>query len=97
MAPPAPPRQLAVWQLYMSKNKAGVDRVTEERRVQGNVPASRVLALRSTVSRELLAMETEEYREALRAECEQMIQCELAEYEATLEEPAAACELDQVQ
>ncbi|KAI9069794.1 hypothetical protein FKP32DRAFT_1671082, partial [Trametes sanguinea] len=77
--PPPPPRQLAPWQLYMSKKKAAVDAAVAMRREEQDVPASQVLALRSAVARELLAQEPEEYRTALQTECEELRELEDAQ------------------
>ncbi|EIW53635.1 uncharacterized protein TRAVEDRAFT_52755, partial [Trametes versicolor FP-101664 SS1] len=76
--PPPPPRQLAPWQLYMSKKKPEIDAELEERRAAEDTPRERVLALRSLIARELLAEETEEYRAALQTECEEIRDADVA-------------------
>ncbi|KAH9890403.1 hypothetical protein C8Q73DRAFT_613013, partial [Cubamyces lactineus] len=85
--PPTPSRQLAPWQLYMSKKKDDVDRLTAERCLAEDTPESLVLAVRSDVARELLAKETAEYRKALQVECEETIEAERAEAESAATEP----------
>ncbi|KAI0323655.1 hypothetical protein GY45DRAFT_1219394, partial [Cubamyces sp. BRFM 1775] len=78
--PPAPSRQLAPWQLYMSKKKDDVDRLTVERCLAEDTPESLVLAVRSDVACKLLAKETAEYRKALQVECEETIEADMFPY-----------------
>ncbi|KAI9063907.1 hypothetical protein FKP32DRAFT_1675998 [Trametes sanguinea] len=82
LPPPASPRQLAPWQLYMTKKHEEIPAILEARKAQENTPPSRVLALRSEIARERLALETDEYRKALQDECVEMLQVEEAELEA---------------
>ncbi|KAJ8453748.1 hypothetical protein ONZ51_g13424 [Trametes cubensis] len=80
--PPAPPRQLAIWQLYMSKKNEEIDRALAARCLNEEISEDNMLAERSDIARGLLAKETAEYREALQLECEQAIEADRAEYEA---------------
>ncbi|KAH9845986.1 hypothetical protein C2E23DRAFT_745135 [Lenzites betulinus] len=88
-APPAAPRQLAPWQLYMSKKAAKIEEVLEERRATEDVSSKEVLALRSAIARDLLAQETKEYRDALQDECRTMRVAEDAAEEARVQDESA--------
>ncbi|KAH9899382.1 hypothetical protein C8Q73DRAFT_787273 [Cubamyces lactineus] len=76
------PRQLAIWQLYMSKKPEEIDIVYKERWPQANLPSTRSLSFRAAIARELLAQESEEYREELNEEAIRMHEEELAELQA---------------
>ena len=77
------PRQLAIWQLYMSKKPDEIDIVYRERWPQANLPSTRSLSFRAAIARELLAQESEEYREELDEEATRMHEEELAELQAS--------------
>lgn len=77
--PTPSPRKLAPWQLYMSKNGEEITATFDERWPAAGLPPSGALAFRSSIARELLAEETDEYRAELESEIDTMHAAGLAE------------------
>ncbi|KAI9062818.1 hypothetical protein FKP32DRAFT_1603808 [Trametes sanguinea] len=70
--PPVPPRAMHPWQLYMSKNPDKISKRFDEEWDSARLPPNQQLAFRGRMARELLALESEEYRQSLEREVEAM-------------------------
>ncbi len=66
------PRQLAAWQLYMSKKREEISKIYDERWPTAGLPDTHKIAFRSSIARELLGQESVEYRASLEAEVQEI-------------------------
>ncbi len=70
------PRQLAAWQLYMSKKRDEISNVFDQRWPIAGLPSTHKIAFRSAIARELLEHESVEYRASLEAEVQEIRQAD---------------------
>ncbi|OJT12471.1 hypothetical protein TRAPUB_10979 [Trametes pubescens] len=78
--PPSALHMLSNWQLYMSKKPDEIDELFDERWPGAGLDDTYKLAFRSSMARELLQQESEEYQASLEAEAKDMHKAALVEY-----------------
>ncbi|KAH9855414.1 hypothetical protein C2E23DRAFT_882800 [Lenzites betulinus] len=79
--PPAPPRMLADWQLYMSKKTDEIQEAFDDRWTTAGLGPDHVLAYRAQIARELLAQESAEFKTSLVDELKAMHEVALADFD----------------